>query len=251
MNVQLIPIFTDNYVFCFQDEKQNAGLIDPGDAEPCLKFLREHELNLTNILITHHHSDHIGGVLELKSKFPDCQITAPILNKNEISFASDYCGDGDLVQACGFDFSVFNLPGHTNGHIGYFNSESAILFSGDVVFGLGCGRLFEGTPQQMFQSISKIKALPSRTKIYCTHEYTERNLQFAESLKANVNLTETMQRIFIKKDFSPPASQIRLKRAQNQPTVPLVLEAEQNFNPFFLAPTVEDFANLRSLRNHF
>jgi hydroxyacylglutathione hydrolase len=243
--VELIPIFEDNYVFVLWNEfLKESIVIDPGDPLASQSFLQTKGLFLRAILLTHHHPDHIGGAQQLKDALP-CPIYAPQKNKTQIPFADFYLQESDILQFEDLKLSVLELPGHTLGHIAFYNPQSKWLFSGDVLFGLGCGRLFEGTPEQMFQSLKKIKDLPPETLVYCTHEYTEKNLMFCKKLS--------------QQDAPPIAgdnenlrlyeSDLRNKQSLGLPSVPLKLSIEMKVNPFLLSQDIHQFTYLRDLRN--
>ncbi|MGZ6432758.1 MAG: hydroxyacylglutathione hydrolase [Pseudobdellovibrionaceae bacterium] len=236
--VELLPIFKDNYVFVVIDKiAGEAIVIDPGEAAPVKAFLISHELPLKAIYLTHHHSDHIDGAKELKEIF-SAAVYAPLKNKKQMAFADHYVKEGDTISTGRFSFSVMELPGHTLGHVGYFCSQEKWLFSGDVVFGLGCGRVFEGTYEQMYHSIQRIKALPSETLIFCTHEYTEANLQFCKILKMDEN-----------ENFEAYEKELTRRRKLHLPSVPLKLSLEKKANPFLLTQSLEQFSYLRDLKN--
>ncbi len=246
-SVELIPIFEDNYVFLITNPAwHTAILVDPGDASAAVQILEQRNLTLVGILITHHHDDHIAGLSELIEKFK-VPVYAPERNRMQIPQADHFVHDGDQFQIDRFLVQVLGLPGHTLGHVAYWFADQEWLFSGDVLFGLGCGRLFEGTPEQMFLSLQKIKALPRMTKIFCAHEYTETNLKFFNQLR----LEPAWDQLVEIKNLISYESDLRMKRAQAQPSVPLILETEKKTNPFLCAIDVEQFAKLRSLRNEF
>ncbi|MGZ3769614.1 MAG: hydroxyacylglutathione hydrolase [Bdellovibrio sp.] len=245
LRVELVPIFEDNYVFVIIDNStSNAMIVDPGECDAVKEFIKNKALNVVGILLTHHHNDHIGGVKEL-SDFFKTQVYAPEKNKNQIAFANHFLKEGDTISVGNFSFSVMELPGHTLGHIAYFNPHEKWLFSGDVLFGLGCGRLFEGTYEQMYQSLQRIKALPEETLIYCTHEYTETNLQFCKMLStyddSPINGDDEFFEIY--------ENELTHRRSLHLPSVPLKLFIEKKVNPFLLARNVEQFKYLRDLRN--
>lgn len=240
ISVELIPAFDDNYIFIIiNSDSSEAIVIDPGDAIPVRKFLDAKNLRLKAVLTTHHHADHVGGVPELREIYK-VPVWAPLKNKNQIS-ADTYVSAGDEISVAGQSFLVIDLPGHTLGHIAYWLTAQNWLFSGDVLFGLGCGRLFEGDFEQGFESLQKIKALSGNTLVFCAHEYTERNLEFCKTLPLGIG---------------PPAiaeyeKSLKNLRSQGLPSVPLSLATEKLCNPFLLASTKEEFSFIRELRNRF
>lgn len=245
VKVELIPIFEDNYVFVLVDSRSREALVvDPGESTAVAEYLRKYRLSLKGILLTHHHHDHIGGAHDLRTLF-SAPIYAPLKNKNQISFADTYLEDGACLSVGGLDFDVLSLPGHTLGHIAFYQPEKRWLFSGDVLFGLGCGRLFEGSPEQAFASLLRIKALPPQTLVYCTHEYTEANLNFCKMLSLN----DDSPILGGDEDLELYENELRSKRELNLPSVPLKLFIELKVNPFLLAKDVAQFAYLRDLRN--
>lgn len=243
--VELLPIFEDNYVFVLVNPANNEALaVDPGEPKKLLEFLEKSQLNLKGILLTHHHNDHIGGVKELKSKL-QVPIWAPLKNKHQIPDATTYVEEGHSVSAASFNFKVLELPGHTLGHVAYWTDDHRWLFSGDVLFGLGCGRLFEGTPDQAYESLGRIKKLPADTLVYCTHEYTETNLRFCKMLSRTDDSPLTGD----DEVLELYENELLNKRSMGLPSVPLKLSIELKVNPFLLAENVRQFANLRDLRN--
>lgn len=249
LEVELIPILSDNYVFLIKNKlSQTACLVDPGESEICLEYLKRNNLNLLSILITHHHYDHIDGIAGLRAFFSGVQVYAPYKNQGQILGVDHWVQEGDMVSVPHFaDFQVIELPGHTLGHIGYFQSQKAWLFLGDVLFGLGCGRLFEGSPKVAFHSLQKIKKFPPETQIFCAHEYTDMNLKFTESLVKSRKIPSG----FEASSFSGFKTSFFQKKVAAIPSVPLVLADEMRWNAFLLCENVEEFTHLRELRNHF
>lgn len=219
LNIVAIPAFTDNYLWLLHDGK-SALVVDPGDAAPVLDTLVKLDLNLVAILITHHHSDHIGGVAELRNK-TDARVYGPAFEN--IPKPYEALSEGDAVTALELQFQVLDVPGHTAGHIAYYVpavNGKPLLFCGDTLFSGGCGRLFEGTPAQMLASLSKLAALPPDTVVCCTHEYTLSNLRFAAVVDpANSDLIEYQ-------------THCTALRAHNKPTLPTSIGQELRINPF-------------------
>lgn len=213
--VKSIPAFTDNYIWAIIQNNQ-CILVDPGDSEVSLAFLEEHNLELNAILLTHHHKDHTGGVSQLVRAFPQALVIGP---KNDpIPMLTHAVEGGEQIQIFDETFLVLNLPGHTQGHIGYVGDSK--LFCGDVLFSAGCGRVFEGTMEEMLESLNKIQALPSETMVYCAHEYTSSNLSFALVIDPD---NQALQ------DYRGEVNRLR---AKDIPTVPTMLRLEQQINPF-------------------
>lgn len=247
LSVELIPILSDNYVFLITDDSTNeAMVVDPGQARQTLEVLKARNLKLKTILITHHHADHIDGIGELKDHY-QAQVIAPLKNNSQIPYVDQWVQNGSQVSRGNFHMKVLELPGHTLGHIGYYFENEKWLFSGDVVFGLGCGRLFEGSFEQMFQTLQTIKVLPPETKIFCAHEYTETNFRFCESLTLK---SETAWALDVQQ-LKKYGTELMKKRSENKPSVPLVLAHEILTNPFLRASTVDQFTTIRQLRNVF
>lgn len=249
--LQIIPIpaFTDNYIWLLHN-KSHAVIIDPGDAQPVIDVLKKKRLTLCAILITHHHSDHIDGVAKLL-EYANVPVYAP--QYEHFDFDHIAIAENDVVDLAeiGVSFRVMWLPGHTLGHIAYYNDE--LLFCGDILFSAGCGRLFEGTPEQMLQSLSRLKQLNMATKVYCTHEYTAHNIAFALTLEPdNAILINTK-------------TAVAQLRSQNLPSLPSTIKLELEINPFLRcnqttiwqnsqAKTHDElavFTAIRALRNHY
>ncbi|WP_126445660.1 hydroxyacylglutathione hydrolase [Sulfuricystis multivorans] len=214
MRIEPIPAFEDNYIWALRDDGAVA-LVDPGEAAPVLRFLERSGERLAAILVTHRHHDHIGGIGEILAHHP-APVYGPALEAAEV--VTQPLQDGDRVSLLGTDFEVLHLPGHTLGHVAYYRPGS--LLSGDVLFGAGCGRVFEGTLDQMQASLARIAALPGATKIYCAHEYTQSCLRFAHEVEpdnpAIIRRSEEVARL----------------RAAGLPSVPSTLFDELDTNPF-------------------
>ena len=225
LQVWPIPAFDDNYIWCIHDGK-SAFVVDPGDAAPVMEYLAQNELKLTGILITHHHADHTGGILNLLNALDK---TIPVYGPtgDNIPGRTQIAKEGDKIEmtAPRISLSVYEVPGHTLSHIAYFANMQAnvlepMLFCGDTLFASGCGRLFEGTPSQMSASLAKFAALPKNTLVYCTHEYTLSNIRFALAVEPNnQNLLSWAER----------AQELRSK---GLPTLPTTIGQELQVNPF-------------------
>lgn len=223
LTISAIPAFSDNYIWCLSDAANGKALIvDPGQAQPVLDHLAEQHLTLDTILVTHHHPDHVGGVRELQSAFAGCRVTGPADSPFQGSTSKVHPGDEVIWED--ITFQVLGVPGHTLDHIAYFTDMEVagrpVLFCGDTLFVCGCGRLFEGSPEQMHQSLQTLRALPGKTAVYCAHEYTLANLRFARSWLPQ---DEAL------KDFE---EQCQTARNAGKATVPSVLADEKRLNPF-------------------
>jgi len=223
LNIVQIPTRRDNYVYLVRDPGQGSvGVVDPSDAGPVMDELDRRGWQLTHVLNTHHHGDHTGGNMELKDRY-GCTIVGPRADQARIPGIDVQVGDGDSYAFGDAGAQVFDVPGHTHGHIAYWFKESEALFCGDTLFALGCGRVFEGTFDQMWGSLTKLRALPDATRVYCAHEYTQANARFALTV-------ETDNRALIER-----AAEIDALRAADKRTVPSLLGVEKATNPFLRA----------------
>lgn len=259
LQIHAIPAFSDNYLWVLEDGR-HAAVVDPGDASPVQAFLEARGLALAAILATHHHGDHVGGLAALAGRW-GCPVFGPA--GEAIAGLTRRLAEGDrfVVPGLALPLRVLDVPGHTAGHIAYAGEMPAdaqpFVFCGDTLFAGGCGRLFEGTPAQMVDSLSKLAALPPQTRVYCAHEYTLSNLRFARAVEpGNARLAERLARE-------------GARRERGEPTVPSVLAEEIETNPFLrwrspeviasacaraghaLAGPVEVFATVRAWKNEF
>lgn len=216
MNLNSIPAFQDNYIWVLSEDDGRCLIVDPGEAAPVLRAIEEHQWQPEAILLTHHHNDHVGGVQALRDAFPDVVVYGPAETQHK--GATQVVAEGDTVTVLGQDFSVFTTPGHTLGHICFFSFP--YLFCGDTLFSGGCGRLFEGTATQMYQSFCKINALPDDTVICCAHEYTLGNMKFAISVLPD------------DRDVQEYYKKVSELRAKNEKTLPVILKNERKINLF-------------------
>ncbi len=221
IQIEALPAFSDNYIWLLQDPaSRRCAVVDPGDAAPVLAWLEKHaDWRLEDILITHHHHDHVGGVEALKAA-TGARVSGPASER--VPARDTALEDNAVVRVLDVDFQVFAVPGHTLGHIAYFSDQPAtpLLFSGDTLFAAGCGRLFEGTPAQMHGSLQRLAALPEATQVYCAHEYTLSNLRFACAVEpGNQHVIARFEEV------------TRL-RAENRITLPSTIGLERLTNPF-------------------
>lgn len=239
LEIKQIPVLTDNYVYLLKDsDTGKVAAVDPSEAEPVLKTLRDEGWKLDYILNTHHHWDHVGGNLTLKEK-TKCEIVGWGTDAVRIPGITIQLKPGAVFQLGKSEAEILFIPGHTHGHIAFWFEKDKALFCGDTLFSLGCGRLFEGTAQEMFTSLNLLKALPDDTLVYCAHEYTLPNGLFALSVDGeNAKL--------IKKVLS-----VMELRASGKTTVPSLLGEEKVCNPFLTAPNERRFAEIRSLKDHW
>ena len=254
LEIVQIPVLRDNYIYLLHDPVSGStAAVDPALAEPVLQALDERDWRLDYILNTHHHADHVDGNLRLK-QLSGCKIVASEADKQRIPGIDIAVKDGDSIKLGEQSLSIIATPGHTLGHIVYYCAQSAALFCGDTLFSLGCGRLFEGSAEQMWQSLQKLKALPTATQVYCAHEYTQANGRFALTLEADN--PALLQRI----------AKVNALREQNQSSLPSSIGLELATNPFLRehsatirsrvaasadAPSVAVFAVIRHLKDQF
>jgi len=258
LELRPIAAFSDNYIWMLHDGQQ-ALVVDPGDATPVLAALEAHSLRLSGILVTHHHSDHVGGLAALRP-----HLDGPIYGPRRENIPKPYSAvdAGQSVELLGQHFEVLDVPGHTAGHIAFHcaapsDASAPILFCGDTLFSGGCGRLFEGTPAQMHDSLQKLAALPGNTRVCCAHEYTLSNLRFARQIEP------------VNAELAAYEAWCQTQRTDNLPTLPSTVLNERQINPFLRAsepavvaaalahsPTshadpVSVFATLRQWKNDF
>ena len=253
MKIEIIPCLNDNYSYLIHDEISNTvAIVDPSEFIPCDTIISKNYKKLDFILNTHHHYDHVGGNEELKKKY-NSKVLGFENDKNRIPQIDTVLKDNQESKIGTLNFTTIFIPGHTRGHVAFYFKKERVVFTGDTLFSLGCGRVFEGTYKQMFQSLNKLKNLPGETKVYCGHEYTFKNLEFC--LKFNPNND------FLKKK----KDDIKLSLKNKKPTIPSTIADEIKANIFFRvndpdikkainlenSPDIEIFTKLRDLKDNF
>ena len=239
MKTEILKCLKDNYSYLIINETNlNACVVDPGESLPIINFIEKNNIELKYILNTHHHYDHIGGNLELKRKY-NSKIVAFIGDKDRIPDVDILVHDNQVWKADNFEAKIYHIPGHTSGHIAFHFFNEKKIFTGDTLFSLGCGRIFEGTFEQMFNSLSKIKELPQETEVYCGHEYTLQNSNFC--------IQQDSENSKLKKKIL----KIKQKLKNGLPTMPTILREELECNIFLKAKNIETFSKLRDLKDNF
>lgn len=227
LTVRLIPLLNDNYAYLLRDSGSGrTGVVDPSVAAPVLAVLAEAGLKLDFVLNTHHHPDHSGGNLELKA-MAGARIVGPAADRDRIPGIDVALADGETFALGESVATVLDIPGHTRGHIAFWFARDHAVFSGDTLFSLGCGRTFEGTAEQMWHSLSRLRDLPDETRVYCGHEYTQSNARFALTVDAGNPALQARSR------------EVDALRAQGAPTIPSTIAVERASNPFLRADRPE------------
>ena len=251
LNIIIVPCLNDNYAYVCYNNKKDAFVVDPSEFKPVSHFIESNKLNLKFILNTHHHFDHVGGNYELKQKY-NCKIVGSKLDEERIPGIDILLNDEDQWKFDEKTAEIIEIPGHTIGHIAFYFKNEKIVFTGDTLFSLGCGRLFEGTPEMMWSSLKKLRELPDDTKIYCGHEYTLSNAKFIESLFSNDLIDEKIKKL----------KQLELNQI---PSIPTTVKEEKKLNLFLQSDStelkqklnieskndIETFAYLRNLKDSF
>lgn len=256
VQVKAIKAFSDNYIWCLTTEHNNqAWVVDPGQSAPVFEYLTQHSLTLGGILITHHHYDHTDGVAQLVKQYPNIAVYGP--HNSPFEGITDPLNEGQTITVLNTPFKIIATPGHTLDHICYVND--LLAFTGDTLFSGGCGRLFEGTPEQMWHSFNKLSALPNDCKVYCTHEYTQANLTFAKAIEPH------------NPELLAYCEQVDKLRNNDEITLPSTIGRERKVNPFMRSnlPNIttlvpkkyylvtknnepwKNFATLRKFKDHF
>ena len=239
MKIKIIKCLDDNYSYLLIDQINNSAcVVDPSEAEPIIDYIEKNKINLKFILNTHHHFDHIGGNQDLKKKYKS-KVIGFEKDKDRIPGIDVCLNDRQIWKSENFEAKIYHIPGHTLGHVCYYFFNQNILFTGDTLFSLGCGRIFEGTYNQMFSSLQLIKSFPLKTKIYCGHEYTLKNSEFCINHdKKNSALIKKIE--LIKKSIDV-----------GLPSIPSTIKEELECNIFLRANDVESFSKLRDLKDKF
>lgn len=239
LDIVAVPAFADNYLWLVHDQASGeTAVVDPGDPAPVMAEVARRGWRISKILNTHWHPDHTGGNLAIKEA-TGAEIWGPAGENGRVPGLDYPLAEGDRVAIGAHEAEVWEVPGHTIGHIAYIFRQEEIAFVGDTMFAMGCGRLFEGSPQQMFASLSRLASLPDNMKLYCAHEYTLANARFAaHAFPSDAPIAERLK-------------SVEAARAANEPTVPTTVGSERLTNPFLLARDVGHFAELRDAKDNF
>jgi len=239
MKIEIIPCLQDNYSYLIIDEKKNiACVVDPSESDPVIKYLENNKINLKFILNTHHHYDHVGGNKKLKEKY-GASVVGFKGDKERIPEINITVDDQEIWKYENFETKIIHIPGHTLGHICFYFYNDKSVFTGDTLFSLGCGKIFEGTYSQMYGSLKKIKNLPHDTRVFCGHEYTLNNSKFCLTHDQN------------NKNLKNKIIEIQKKLQNNLPTIPSTIKEELECNVFLRSNNVETFSKLRDLKDNF
>ncbi len=251
--IRLVPCLSDNYAVILRDPASGAvAVVDAPDAAPIERALAAEKWKLTHILVTHHHGDHVQGIPALKQKY-GAKVIGPRGEAAKIPMLDAAVGENDRVKVGGLEARVIETPGHTAGHISYWFDQEKLAFAGDTLFSIGCGRVIEGTPEMMWASLLKLRALPDDTRFYCGHEYTEANIRFALTIEPE------------NKALAARAAEAKRQRAAGEATIPATIGEEKAANPFLRAdqpavaaavglagkPAANVFAEIRARKNSF
>lgn len=236
MTIHTLRALKDNFIYALVHEGQCA-VVDPGEAAPVQEFLARHGLRLTHILCTHHHYDHVDGVSALQAA-SGCKVLSSRPDQSRVAGVTDVVDESTELRLFDVPMKILEIPGHTQGQIAFYFPALNAVFSGDTLFSCGCGRLFEGTPEQMFASMVKLRALPPKTDVYFGHEYTVRNAEFLLAQAPNDAVRAHKE-----------SSERRIQEGHD--TTPTQISLEIKLNPFLNATTVADFTHWRALRNHW
>ena len=239
LDIVVVPAFADNYLWLIHDEDSGeTAVVDPGDPAPVLAEAERRGWRITKILNTHWHPDHTGGNLAIKQA-TGAEIWGPAGDNGRVPGLDHPLAEGDRISIGGHSAEVWEVPGHTLGHIAYIFADDEIAFVGDTLFAMGCGRLFEGSPEQMHRSLGRLAELPAETRLYCAHEYTLANARFAaHAFPENKEIAERLRHV-------------EQERSEARPTVPTTVALERTTNPFLLTDDVEEFAELRREKDSF
>ncbi|BCW87742.1 Hydroxyacylglutathione hydrolase GloB [Alphaproteobacteria bacterium SO-S41] len=239
LSIDLVPCLSDNYAYLLHDPVSGAvGIVDPSEAPPVLAALAARGWKLTHIFNTHHHFDHTGGNIPLKEA-TGAVVIGPKADAHRIPGLDTGVGEGDTVTFGTETGGVFDIPAHTTGHIALYFAASKAVFTGDTLFAMGCGRLFEGTPADMFAAMRKLEALPGDTRVYCGHEYTESNGRFALHVEPD------------NADIQAEMVKVRALRAAHEPTIPSTIALERRTNPFMRAANAGELGARRAAKDSF
>ncbi len=238
IEITVIPVLEDNYAYLIESSCGAVGVLDPGEAAPVIDLLKARGLRLDYVLNTHHHGDHIAGNQALIKAY-GAKLVAPAKENNRIRGIDVALKDMEVFDLGRAQANIIETPGHTKGGICFYFAEDDVLFSGDTLFALGCGRLFEGTPADMYRSLGKLKALPDETMVYCGHEYSAHNADFCLQIAPDNEALQERAKI------------IKAKREALEPTIPFSLGEEMKTSPFMMAGSVKEFAVLRAQRDEF
>lgn len=236
IRVHIVPVLSDNYAYVLESKNGDVAVIDPGEASPVIAFLENRGLAPRLVVNTHHHGDHTGGNAALLARY-GCALAAPAAEAGRIGGVSAPLSEGSGFSLGGEDAQVLETPGHTAGHICLYFPESRLLFSGDTLFSMGCGRLFEGTAQQMWASLTKIAALPDETLVYCGHEYTLSNGAFGLRMEPE------------NPDIQSRMREAEALRSEGKPTLPVSMGLEKKTNVFLRAGSASRFTELRRMKD--